>query len=106
MALYVRPKAFPSVRLSVRPSSFSVRMHILVMDFQILLSPAEDFEGDIVLALSLRPSSFCPSGRPAMDYGKLTKGVLLSHLPPTTDQVGKLSVACKDLRKALVMTPR
>jgi len=44
------------------------RMHFLVIDFQILLSPAEDFEGDIILALSVRPSSF----RPAMDYGKLT----------------------------------
>jgi len=30
-------------------------MHILVMDCQILLSAAEDFEGDIILALSLRP---------------------------------------------------
>jgi len=26
------------------------------MDFQILLSPADDFEGDIVLLLSVRPS--------------------------------------------------
>ena len=38
-------------------------MHILVMDFQSVLSPAEDFEGDIVLALSVRPSSFRPSGQ-------------------------------------------
>ena len=38
-------------------------MHILVMDFQILLSPAEDFEGDIIFALSLRPSSFHPAGQ-------------------------------------------
>ena len=54
------------------------------MDFQILLSLAEDFEGDIVLALSVRPSfSFCLSGPPAMDYGKLTKGALRSHLPLT-----------------------
>ena len=45
-----------SVRLSVRPSSFSVRTHVLVMDFLILLSPAED--GDIILALSLSPSFF------------------------------------------------
>ena len=38
-----------------------------------------------------------------MGYGKLTKVKWLgSHLPPTTDQVEKLSVACKDLRKALV----
>ena len=44
-----------------------------------------------------------PSVHWAMDYGKLTKGTLWSHLPPTTDQVGKLSVACKDLRKALIM---
>ena len=56
-----------SVSTSFRPSRFSVRTHILVMDFQILLSPAEDFEGDIVLALSVRP---------AMDYGKLTIGAL------------------------------
>ena len=69
----VRPSESPSVRLSVRPSSFSVRMHILVMDFQILLSPAEDFEGDIVLALSVHLFFFL-SGQPAMDYGKLTKG--------------------------------
>ena len=40
----------------------SVRTHILVMDFQIL-SHVEDFEGDIVLALSVRPSSLRPSGR-------------------------------------------
>ena len=32
------------------------------MDFQILLSPAVDLEGDIVLALSVRPSSFRLSG--------------------------------------------
>ena len=38
-------------------------MHILVMDFQILLSPTEDFEGDIIFALSLRPSSFHPAGQ-------------------------------------------
>ena len=37
----------------------SVRTHILVMDFQIL----SHFEGDIVLALSVRPSSLRPSGR-------------------------------------------
>ena len=30
------------------------------MDFQILLFPAEDFEGDIFLALSVHPSSFRP----------------------------------------------
>ena len=35
------------------------------MDFQIVLSPAEDFEGDIVLVLSVRPSSL----RPQADYG-------------------------------------
>jgi len=40
------------------------------MDFQILLSPAEDFEGDI--DLSILPLSV----RQAMDYGKLTKGTL------------------------------
>jgi len=28
------------------------------MDFQILLSPAEDFEGNIVLALSVRPTGY------------------------------------------------
>jgi len=33
------------------------------MDFQILLSPDEDFEGDNVLALSVLPSSFHPAGR-------------------------------------------
>ena len=54
----------PSVwSLSVHPSRFSVRTHILVTDFQILLSPAEDFEGDIVLALSVDPSSLRPAGR-------------------------------------------
>ena len=41
----------------------SVWTHILVMDYQISLSPAEDFEGDIVLALSCCPSSFHPAGR-------------------------------------------
>ena len=70
--------------LSVRPSCFSVRTHILVMDIQI------------VWILWVRP---------VMKYGKLTKGALWSHLPPTTDQVGKLSVACKDLRKALLWNP-
>ena len=70
------------------------------MHFQILLCPAEDFEGDIVLTLSVHPVSFRPA-RSAMDYGQLTRGTLLSHLPPTTDKVGKLSVACNDLRKAL-----
>ena len=48
----------------------------LVMDFQILLSPVVDFDGHIVLALSVRPSSFRPSDLPAMDLGKLTKGAL------------------------------
>jgi len=46
------------------------------MDFQNLLSPAEDFKGDIVLALSVRPSFLFTSLRLAMDYGKLTKGAL------------------------------
>jgi len=32
------------------------------MDFQILLSPAEDFDGDIVLALSVHPLTFRPAG--------------------------------------------
>ena len=67
LALSVGPKPFrPSVLPSVRPSVrnvYSVRMLILVMDFQILLSPAEYFEGDIVLALYVRPSSFRSSGR-------------------------------------------
>ena len=48
--------------LYVHPSRFSVWTHMLVMDFQILLSPAEDVEGVIVLALSVRPSSLRPSG--------------------------------------------
>ena len=109
LALSVGPKPFrPSVLPSVRPSVrnvYSVRMLILVMDFQILLSPAEYFEGDIVCGV-VCPSFLFPSVRPAMDYGKLTKGALWSHLPPTTDQVGKLSVVWKDLKKALVMAPR
>ena len=75
----------------------------LVMDFQILLSPVVDFDGHIVLALSVRPSSFRPSDLPAMDLGKLTKGALWSHLPPTADQVGNLSVAYTDL--CTVMAP-
>ena len=58
--IYPRPKPFC---MSVRLSHFSVRMHILVMDVQILLSPAEDFVGDIVFALSVHPSSFPPAGR-------------------------------------------
>ena len=63
LALSVGPKPFrPSVRPSVR-NVYSVRMLILVMDFQILLSPAEYFEGDIVLALYVRLSSFRSSGR-------------------------------------------
>jgi len=41
-----------------------------------------------------------------MGYGKLIQGAVWSHLPPTTDQVGKQWVACKELRKALVMAPR
>ena len=70
------------------------------MDFQILLSPAKDFQGILFWhCLSILPLY-------VYDYGKLTKGALWSHLPPTTDQMGKLSVACKDLRKALVMAPR
>ena len=40
----------------------SALVHILVMDFHFLLSPAEDFTGDIVLALSVHLSSFRPSG--------------------------------------------
>ena len=32
----------------------AVRTYILEMEFQILLSPAVNFEGDIVLALSVR----------------------------------------------------
>ena len=72
------------------------------MDFQILVSPAEDFEGDILLALSVSPSL---SVRPA-GYGlrKVDQRRIVKSL--ATDQVGKLSVACKDLRKALVMAPR
>ena len=37
-------------------------MHILVLDIQILLSPAEDFEQDIILALFACPSSFRLAG--------------------------------------------
>jgi len=37
------------------------------MDFVILLSPAEDFDGDIILALSIHSVT---------DYGNLTKGAL------------------------------
>jgi len=70
------------------------------MDFQTLLTPA-DFEGDYCFGV-VCPSFIFPSGQPSMDYGKLTKGAVLSHLPPTTDKVRKLSVACKDLRRALV----
>jgi len=32
------------------------------MDFQILLSPAEDLEGGIISALSVRPASFRLAG--------------------------------------------
>ena len=72
----------PEAFLSVRLSRFSVRTHILVMDFQILWSPPEDFEGDIVLVLSVLPSS-------------LTKGALWSHLPPATDQVERCQLLAK-----------
>ena len=72
------------------------------MDFQILVSPAEDFEGDILLALSVSPSL---SVRPA-GYGlrKVDQRRIVKSL--ATDQVGKLSVACKDLSKAQVIAPR
>jgi len=69
-------------------------MHILVMDFQILLSPAEDFEGDIVLALSVHPSSFRPSGRLWTTESWPKAHCEVTCILPT-DQVGKLSVACK-----------
>ena len=48
------------------------------MDFQILLSPADDFEGDIVLPLSVRPSFFGPAG-----YGLWTvvKSLASYHWP-------------------------
>ena len=39
-------------------------------------------------------------------WGGYWIGVVSPSLPPTTDQVGKLSVDCNDLRKALVMAPR
>ena len=134
----IRPfEAFPSVR----PSRFSFRTHIFVMDFQIVLSFYRNMNlhmrtahtrfcctaltGNRVMAFCyfqiyiVDRSNFCPdaylgygfsdfiipcrrirggycfdvvcpsflfpSGRPAMDYGKLTKGALWSHLPPTTD---------------------
>ena len=80
----------------------SVRTYILVMDFII---PCRRFQGGFCFGV-VCPSFLFPSVRPAMDYGKLTKGALWSHFPPITDQVGKLSVACKDLRNALVMAPR
>ena len=56
-------------------------MHILVMDFQILLSPAEDFQGDIVLALSVHPSSFRPAGygQQKVDQRRIVKS-LASYL--------------------------
>ena len=63
------------------------------MDFQILLSPAEDFEGDIVLALSVHLFFFL-SSQPAMDYGKLTKGASWSHLPQSYHWPSGKAVSC------------
>ena len=135
------------VRPSVRQSRFSARLHIWVMNFQILLAFYRNKylymrtahtrfgciapTGNRVMSLryfqhiyiysrqiNLLPgriswwwifrfyyhlpkismgilywrclSILLPSGRPAMNYRKLTKGSLWNHLPPTT---GKLSVA-------------
>ena len=73
----------------------------LVLDFtKIVLSPAVDFEGDVVLELSVHPSSFCPS---IGLWNTESWPIVKSDLLPTTDLVGKLSVTCKYLRKALVM---
>ena len=74
------------------------------MDFQILLSPAEDFVGGNCFGV-VCPSFLPLSDRPA-GYGlrKVDQRHIVKSL--ATDQVGKLSVACKDLSKAQVMAPR
>jgi len=48
------------------------------MDFQILLSPAEDFEGDIVLALSLRSVGY---GLRKVDQRRIVKLLASYHWP-------------------------
>ena len=48
------------------------------MDFQILLSPAEDFEGDIVLALSVRPVGY---GLRKVDQRRIVKLLASYHWP-------------------------
>ena len=64
------------------------------MDFQIVSFPAEDFDGDIILALSIHSSSFRPSGRLWT-----TETWPKAHCE-VTDQVGKLSVSCKYLEES------
>ena len=67
-----------------------------------IISPSKSSAGDILLALSVSPSL---SVRPA-GYGlrKVDQRRIVKSL--ATDQVGKLSVACKDLSKAQVIAPR
>ena len=51
------------------------------MDFQILLSPAEDFDGDIILAFC--PSFLFPSVRPLrkVDQRRIVKSLTSNHWP-------------------------
>ena len=54
------------------------------MDFQILVSPAEDFEGDILLALSVSPSlSVRPAGYGLrkVDQRRIVKSLASYHWP-------------------------
>ena len=109
----VRPsEAFPSVTLFCSDVYLGNGLHLFLlstipsiqMDFQIVLSPAEDSEGGYCFGV-VGPSFLFPSIRPAMDYGKLTKGALWSHLPPTTDQVRKLFL-CFDISFAQMAAKR
>ena len=53
--------------------------------FSDFIIPWRRFRWGILFWRNVCPSFLFPSVRPAMDYGKLTKGTLWSHLPPTTD---------------------
>ena len=95
----------PSVwSLSVHPSRFSVRTHILVTDFQILLSPAEDLRGILfwrclwILPLYVRQAGY---GLRKVDQRCIVKSLASFHWPSV-----KAVSCCKDLSKALVMAPR
>ena len=86
--------------LSIRLKPVSPSVTLFCQDaylgngFSNLIIPCRRFRGGYCFGVVCGSFLFT-SGRPAMDYGKLTKGALWSHLPPSTDQVWKLSVVAK-----------